>query len=46
VDTHRVNIMRKLNFHTITELVVYAIKNHIVHIVLPPENGPEFPNAS
>jgi len=30
VETHRANIMLKLNLHTITELVHYAIRNHIV----------------
>jgi DNA-binding NarL/FixJ family response regulator len=30
VETHRTNIMRKLNFHSISELVRYAIRNSIV----------------
>lgn len=30
VETHRTNIMRKLRFHSIGELVRYAVKNHIV----------------
>ena len=29
-DTHRANIMRKLKFHSTTELVLYAIKNNLV----------------
>lgn len=29
-ETHRTNIMRKLNFHTLTDLVHFAIRNHIV----------------
>jgi DNA-binding NarL/FixJ family response regulator len=29
-DTHRTNIMRKLNLHSIAELVRYAIRNKIV----------------
>jgi DNA-binding NarL/FixJ family response regulator len=31
VETHRANIMMKLNLHSITELVHYAIRNEIVH---------------
>jgi DNA-binding NarL/FixJ family response regulator len=30
VDTHRSNILRKLHFHSVTELVRYAVRNHIV----------------
>jgi DNA-binding NarL/FixJ family response regulator len=30
VETHRANIMRKLELHTVTELVRYAIRNSIV----------------
>ena len=30
VETHRSNIMRKLNCHSVAELVRYAIRNHIV----------------
>jgi DNA-binding NarL/FixJ family response regulator len=30
VETHRTNIMRKLRFHSISELVRYAIRNQIV----------------
>jgi len=29
-DTHRTNIMRKLNVHSVAELVRYAIRNKIV----------------
>jgi DNA-binding NarL/FixJ family response regulator len=29
-ETHRANIMLKLNFHSITELVRYAVRNHII----------------
>jgi len=37
VETHRSNIMRKLNLHSIRDLVVYAIKNKIIQIEVPPE---------
>jgi len=30
VETHRSNIMRKLNFKNITDLVLYAVRNHII----------------
>lgn len=36
VETHRSNIMRKLNLHSIRDLVVYAIKNKIIQIEGPP----------
>jgi DNA-binding NarL/FixJ family response regulator len=35
VETHRSNIMRKLNLHSIRDLVVYAIKNNIIQIEMP-----------
>jgi len=31
VETHRANIMLKLNLHSITELVHYAIRNEMIH---------------
>jgi len=34
-DTHRSNILRKLNLHSIAELVLYAVRNEIVHVQLP-----------
>jgi DNA-binding NarL/FixJ family response regulator len=37
VETHRSNIMRKLSFHSIRDLVVYAIKNNIIQIDMPPQ---------
>jgi DNA-binding NarL/FixJ family response regulator len=37
VETHRSNIMRKLGFHSIRDLVVYAIKNNIIQIEMPPQ---------
>ena len=30
VDTHRANIMRKLDIHSASELVRYAVRNQIV----------------
>jgi DNA-binding NarL/FixJ family response regulator len=37
VETHRSNIMRKLSLHSIRDLVVYAIKNNIIQIQIPPQ---------
>src|ERR1700681_3197965 len=37
VETHRSNIMRKLSLHSIRDLVVYAIKNNIIQIQMPPQ---------
>ena len=34
-ETHRNNILRKLNLHSIAELVLYAVRNGIVHVHLP-----------
>jgi DNA-binding NarL/FixJ family response regulator len=31
-ETHRANIMRKLEVHSVSEVVRYAVKNHIVEI--------------
>ncbi len=31
-ETHRSNIMRKLGFHSIRDIVVYAIKNNIIQV--------------
>jgi DNA-binding NarL/FixJ family response regulator len=31
-ETHRANIMRKLEVHSVSEVVRYAVKNHIVGI--------------
>jgi len=34
-ETHRSNIMRKLGFHSIRDLVVYAVKNNIIQLDAP-----------
>jgi DNA-binding CsgD family transcriptional regulator len=31
-ETHRSNIMQKLKLHSIAELVLYAVRNEIVHV--------------
>jgi DNA-binding NarL/FixJ family response regulator len=35
-ETHRSNILRKLRLHSIAELVLYAVRNEIVHVEFPP----------
>jgi DNA-binding NarL/FixJ family response regulator len=34
-ETHRSNIMRKLELHSVSDLVLYAVRNNIVHLVQP-----------
>jgi len=41
-ETHRSNILRKLRLHSIAELVLYAVRNGIVHVQFPPVSY--FPN--
>ena len=31
-ETHRSNIMRKLNFHSVSQLVMYAVRNNLLRI--------------
>jgi DNA-binding NarL/FixJ family response regulator len=31
-ETHRSNIMRKLNFHSVSQLVLYAVRNNIIQV--------------
>lgn len=35
-ETHRSNILRKLKLHSIAEMVMYAVRNGLVHVQLPP----------
>jgi DNA-binding CsgD family transcriptional regulator len=32
VEAHRANVMRKLEMHSVSEVVRYAVKNHIIEI--------------
>lgn len=36
-ETHRSNLMRKLDIHSVSELVLYAVRNNIVHVVQAPQ---------
>jgi DNA-binding NarL/FixJ family response regulator len=31
-ETHRSNVMRKLQLHSVSELVLYAVRNNLVHV--------------
>ena len=33
-ETHRSNIMRKLKLHSVSELVLYAVRNNIIQVVV------------
>ena len=46
-ETHRSNIMRKLDFHSIRDIVVYAIQNNIIQVQVPvlASDPPEGPRA-
>jgi DNA-binding NarL/FixJ family response regulator len=46
VETHRSNVMFKLNLHSTVELVMYAIRNGIVHVQLPVVLRPTPPTAT
>ena len=45
-ETHRSNIMRKLGFHSIRDIVVYAIQNNIIQVQLPSSGNPTSPTGS
>jgi len=34
-ETHRNNIMRKLGIHSVSELVLYAVRNNIIQVQIP-----------
>jgi DNA-binding NarL/FixJ family response regulator len=36
-ETHRFNLMRKLGFHSRSELVLYAVRNHIIQVPIGPQ---------
>jgi DNA-binding CsgD family transcriptional regulator len=36
-ETHRSNILRKLRLHSIAELVLYAVRNEIIHVEFSPQ---------
>jgi DNA-binding NarL/FixJ family response regulator len=51
VETHRSNMMFKLNLHSIAQLVLYAVRNEIIHVASPvaaalPERENGLPNIT
>jgi len=34
-ENHRSNIMRKLQLHSVSDLVMYPVRNNIVHVIQP-----------
>jgi DNA-binding NarL/FixJ family response regulator len=40
-ETHRSNVMRKLGIHSVSELVLYAVRNNIVQVIEPLTPAPE-----
>jgi DNA-binding NarL/FixJ family response regulator len=50
-ETHRNNLMSKLNLHSIAQLVVYAVRNEVINVQFPvagalPERGNDLPNVA
>jgi DNA-binding NarL/FixJ family response regulator len=45
-ETHRSNIMRKLNLHSVSGLVLYAVRNNMVQVTMPPPGATASPEAS
>lgn len=39
-ETHRSNLMRKLDVHSVSQLVLYAVRNNIVQVISPPAEVP------
>jgi hypothetical protein len=35
-ETHRTNLMSKLNLHSLAKLVIYAVRNGIIDVQVPP----------
>lgn len=44
-ETHRSNIMRKLKLHSVSGLVLYAVRNHMVQVAVSPTAVAEAPKA-
>jgi DNA-binding NarL/FixJ family response regulator len=44
-ETHRSNVMRKLRLHSTVELVLYAVRNEIVHVQLPSFALQDYPHS-
>jgi DNA-binding NarL/FixJ family response regulator len=38
-ETHRSNLMRKLDVHSVSQLVLYAVRNNMIQVVPPPSES-------
>jgi DNA-binding NarL/FixJ family response regulator len=45
-ETHRSNVMRKLNLHSVGSLVLYAVRNNMVQVAIAPPSVAASPKAS
>lgn len=45
IESHRTNIMRKLDVHSVAELVVYTVRNNVISIKRPPAAVATAPNG-
>jgi DNA-binding NarL/FixJ family response regulator len=45
-ETHRSNVMRKLNLHSVGSLVLYAVRNNMVQVAIAPLSVAASPKAS
>jgi DNA-binding NarL/FixJ family response regulator len=39
VETHRSNLMRKLDVHSVSQLVLYAVRNNMIQVLTPPPHS-------
>ncbi|MGA2001760.1 MAG: response regulator transcription factor [Terriglobales bacterium] len=44
-ETHRSNIMGKLSLHSVSELILYAVRNNIVQAIAPPSSSETPPQS-
>jgi DNA-binding NarL/FixJ family response regulator len=45
-ETHRSNIMRKLDLHSVSGLVLYAVRNNMVQVPVAPHMGADAPKPA
>jgi DNA-binding NarL/FixJ family response regulator len=38
-ETHRSNLMRKLDVHSVSQLVLYAVRNNMIQVIPPPSES-------
>jgi DNA-binding NarL/FixJ family response regulator len=45
-DTHRANLMSKLNLHSLATLVAYAVRNDVIRVQVPARSGRDFQESA